>query len=64
MEDFNFKNYISELHLFSIDDLEKQKEILNSKIINFVFEPYLGEKIEAVEKELESRSNDKQATKE
>jgi hypothetical protein len=63
MEDFDFKNYVSELHLFSIDDLEKQKEILNSKIINFVFEPYLGEKIEAVEKELKSRSNDKQTTK-
>jgi mannose/fructose/N-acetylgalactosamine-specific phosphotransferase system component IID len=57
MEVFNFENYVSELHLFKIEDLEEQKKELEYKMNNFIYEPYLCEKIAAVSQELEERYN-------
>lgn len=57
METFNFENYVSELHLFKVEDLEEQKKELEYKIGNFIYEPYLCEKIAAISQELKARYN-------
>lgn len=55
METFNFENYLSEISLFTTEELENKKEKLEYKISNFIYEPYLCEKIAAVTQELENR---------
>lgn len=55
METFNFNNYISEISLFTTNELEDEKNKLEYKISNFIYEPYLCEKIAAITEELEKR---------
>lgn len=55
METFNFENYLSEISLFTTNELENKKEELEYKISNFIYEPHLCEKIAAITQELENR---------
>ena len=55
METFNFENYLSKISSFTTKELENKKEELEYKISNFIYEPYLCEKIAAVTQELGSR---------
>lgn len=55
METFNFNNYVTEISFFTTNELEDEKSKLEYKIYNFIYEPYLCEKIAAITKELEKR---------